>query len=66
MNACRSTPFLFITINNVTESSAEHMFGSLKPILLATSEGSECVLHQAVSCYEIAIISVMNATARLG
>ena len=38
MNACRFTPFSFRTINNVTGSSTEHAFGSLKSIMFATSE----------------------------
>ena len=66
VDACYSTPFTFLTINNVTGSSTEHVFGSLKPILLVTSEGyTSFCQDSSVSCYEI-YISVMSATARLG
>ena len=37
VNTCCFTPFSFKTINNVTGSSTEHAFGSLKPILLVMS-----------------------------
>ena len=62
-------PLHAIFVHNITESSTEHVFGSLKPILLATSKLG---VHQllsglgvrfiiAVSCYEVYI----SVTARL-